>query len=85
MLPKLPIIENAVYRISTHSKQFNMSLQSWGRVTVQLLVKYQIYFKIALMTSTTTYSFGYNQGTGVIVGVGEVSEQNVCHNRHRPV
>lgn len=78
MLPKLPIIENAVYRILTHSKQFNMSLQYWGRATVQLLVKYQIYFKIALMTSTTSYSFGYNQGMGVVVGVGEVSEKNMC-------
>lgn len=59
MLPKLPVIENAVSRILTHSKQFSMSLPSWGRATVQLLVKYQIYFKIALMTSATTYSFGF--------------------------
>lgn len=28
MLPKLPVIENAVSRILTHSKQFSMSLQS---------------------------------------------------------
>lgn len=59
MLPKLPVIENAVSRILTHSKQFSMSLESWGRATVQLPVKYQIYFKIGLMTSTTTHSFGF--------------------------